>query len=127
MSTALLYALSSVALFCIALHALLVNTHLLRRLLAINIMGSSVFLLLVALAARSAPPDPVPHAMVITGIVVAVAATALGLNLMLEIVQQSGSAELPELPQAAASPGDGEATPQTSHVSQGDSADTRDT
>jgi multicomponent Na+:H+ antiporter subunit C len=104
MNTVLLYALTAIGLFCIGLHALLRASHLLRRLLAINIMGSSVFLLLVALAARSTPPDPVPHAMVITGIVVAVAATALGLNLMLKIVQATGSADLPEV--GAAGQGD---------------------
>ena len=44
-----------------------------------------VFMMLVALASRTTGiatrPDPVPHAMVLTGIVVAVSATALGLAL----------------------------------------------
>ena len=54
--------------------------------------------MLVALAKRSgdALPDPVPHAMVITGIVVAVSATALALTLMLKLTAESGRAELPD-------------------------------
>jgi multicomponent Na+:H+ antiporter subunit C len=54
-----------------------------RKILALNILGSGVFMLLTALARRSggAEPDPVPHAMVLTGIVVAVSATAFALAL----------------------------------------------
>jgi multicomponent Na+:H+ antiporter subunit C len=50
---------------------------------AINVMGAGVFLLLIAVAYRGPglAPDPVPHALVVTGIVVAVSATALALGL----------------------------------------------
>ncbi len=97
MSSAYLYALIGVGLFSLGLYALIVHTHLLRKILAINVMGSGVFLILVGLARRTgeAPPDAVPHAMVITGIVVAVSATALALTLMLKLSAQSGSAKLP--------------------------------
>lgn len=86
MSSAFFYALIGVGLFTLGLYALIVYPHLLRKILAINVMGSGVFLVLVALAARvEGMPDPVPHAMVITGIVVAVSATALALALMIRI------------------------------------------
>ncbi|MCB1676259.1 MAG: NADH-quinone oxidoreductase subunit K [Halioglobus sp.] len=91
-----LYALLGIGLFCTALYALVVRRHLLPRILALNIMGSGVFLLLVALARRGETVDPVPHAMVITGIVVAVSATALGLRLMLRVVETTGAAHLPD-------------------------------
>ena len=91
-----LYALVGVALFCIALYALGVRRHLLPRILALNVMGSGVFVLFVALARRSGEVDPVPHAMVITGIVVAVSATALGLRLMLRVADETGQARLPD-------------------------------
>lgn len=84
MSAPLLYALVGLALFCAALYAVIVSEQALRRILAVNVMCSGVFLVLVALA-RRAPgplPDPVPHAMVITGIVVAVSATALAIVLI---------------------------------------------
>jgi multicomponent Na+:H+ antiporter subunit C len=95
MSSAFAYALIGVGLFTLGLYALIVHAHLLRKILAINIMGSGVFMILVALAKRSGDvPDPVPHAMVITGIVVAVSATALGLTLMLKLSATSGRATL---------------------------------
>lgn len=84
MTVPLFYALVGVALFCISLHAVIVSNDPLRSVLAINVMSSGVFLVLVALA-RNGPgvtPDPVPHAMVITGIVVAVSATALAIVLI---------------------------------------------
>lgn len=98
MSVPFLYALVGIGLFCLGFHALIVHDHLLRKILAINVMGSGVFLVLVALARRGgeAPPDPVPHAMVITGIVVAVSATALALGLMLKMKAVTGRAELPD-------------------------------
>ena len=98
MSPAFLYALLGVGLFTLGLYALIVHPHLLRKILAINVMGSGVFLVLVALGGRSpgAAPDPVPHAMVITGIVVAVSATALALALMLRVQEKTGRAQLPE-------------------------------
>jgi multicomponent Na+:H+ antiporter subunit C len=96
MSVPFLYALVGIGLFCLSFHALIVHDHLLRKILAINVMGSGVFLVLVALArrGRDLPPDPVPHAMVITGIVVAVSATALALRLMLKVKAATGRAEL---------------------------------
>lgn len=96
MTPAQLYALLGIGLFCIALYALVLRRHLLARILALNVMGSGVFLLLVALARRNGVVDPVPHAMVITGIVVAVSATALALRLMLRVVQATGAARLPD-------------------------------
>lgn len=98
MSTVLLYALTGTGLFTLGLYALIVHAHLLRKILAINVMGSGVFLVLVALGGRTAggPPDVVPHAMVITGIVVAVSATALALALALRVQAATGRPELPE-------------------------------
>ena len=95
MSTVFVFALVGVGLFALGLFALIVNAHLLRKIIAINVMGSGVFMILVALAKRSAEaPDPVPHAMVITGIVVAVSGTALALTLMLKLTAASGHASL---------------------------------
>jgi multicomponent Na+:H+ antiporter subunit C len=97
MTNVFLYALAGIGLFVLGLHALVVHAHLLRKILAVNIMGSGVFLVLVALAGRSeTAPDPVPHAMVITGIVVTVSATALALALMLKLTGKSGQTVLPD-------------------------------
>ena len=100
MNSVFLYALVGAGLFSLGLYALIVHDHLLRKILAINVMGSGVFLVLVALGGRTsgASPDPVPQAMVITGIVVAVSATAVALALMLRLRAQSGRARLPDQP-----------------------------
>jgi len=98
MNNIYLYTLVGVGLFSLGLYALIVHAHLLRKILAINVMGSGVFLILVALANRTygTAPDPVPHAMVITGIVVAISATALALALTLRVHTETGRVELPE-------------------------------
>lgn len=81
MSTGLIYAATGCLLFVLGLGGVLLLKALLRRILAFNLMGSGAFLVLVGLAQRDGTPDPVPQAMVLTGIVVAVAATALALTL----------------------------------------------
>jgi multicomponent Na+:H+ antiporter subunit C len=79
--TQILYGGVGLLLFLLGVWSFLVHAPLLRKLIALNIMGAGVFHLLVAVAYRGleAPPDPVPHALVLTGIVVAVSATALAL------------------------------------------------
>lgn len=91
-----LYALVGVVLFIVGLHAVIRRPHLMHKVLALNFMGSGVFLVIGALARPAANgfPDAVPHALVITGIVVAIAATALALVLMLRVVEATGRAEL---------------------------------
>lgn len=96
MSAALVYALTGTALFVIGVAGLILQPHLLRKILAFNIMGSGIFLLLVGLAQRTGTPDPVPQAMVLTGIVVAIAATALALALARQLLDMSGEMRLPE-------------------------------
>jgi multicomponent Na+:H+ antiporter subunit C len=78
-----IYLLAGAALFVIGLYGVLVQTHFLKRILALNVMGNGTFLVFITLAALTPGefPDPVPHAMVLTGIVVAVCATGLGLVL----------------------------------------------
>lgn len=89
MDSALWFALVGAALAAIALHAFFTRRHPLRRLIALNIMGSGIFLVLVGLARRhpGVLPDPLPHAMVLTGIVVAVSATAFALVLLRKLAR----------------------------------------
>ncbi|SFX79654.1 NADH-quinone oxidoreductase subunit K [Marinospirillum alkaliphilum] len=82
-----IYALLAVALCGLAMIGLFTAGNLLRRLLAINVLGSAVFLLLVAVARKADALDPVPHAMVLTGIVVSVSTTAVALALILHGVE----------------------------------------
>lgn len=81
--TSTLYLLAGAALFALGLRGVFSRAALLQRIIAVNVMGNGVFLVFITLAARGEgdKPDPVPHAMVLTGIVVAVCATALALTL----------------------------------------------
>ncbi|MCH8504739.1 MAG: NADH-quinone oxidoreductase subunit K [Ectothiorhodospiraceae bacterium] len=77
------YALAAAALIGLGFFGLIVQMHPLKRLLAVNVLGNGVFLALIVIARRlPGGPDPVPHAMVLTGIVIAVSATAFGLALV---------------------------------------------
>ena len=102
MTPTLWYGIAATGLFCIGLYGLFSQRSLLRKVLALNVMSNGVFVLLIALAYRgpaSSPPlpvDPVPHAMVLTGIVVAVSATAFALALIRRLYRETGVAALPE-------------------------------
>ncbi|MCL4846842.1 MAG: cation:proton antiporter subunit C [Acidobacteria bacterium] len=106
LTPALLYALAGCALFAIGLHALVVQPHLLRKILGLNVSGGGVFLVLVAIAHRGpgAAPDPVPHAMVLTGIVVAVCGTAVALVLAGRVHRATGTMEPGSSPAEAREP-----------------------
>lgn len=84
MTPALLYALAGMATFGVGVVGLFANEHAVRRVIAANLTASGVFLVLVALARRAPgdPPDPVPHALVLTGIVVSVSMTGLALAIV---------------------------------------------
>lgn len=81
MSSVIPYLLGGVALWVLGLHALLLQRSALRRIMAVNVMGSGVFMVMVALGSRNSPIDPVLQALVVTGLVVAASATAFALRL----------------------------------------------
>ena len=92
----MIFAITGIALFTLGAAGVILMNNLLRRILAFNVMGSGIFLVLVGLAQRQGTVDPVPQAMVLTGIVVAVAATALALALVRKLHGLTGHLELPE-------------------------------
>jgi multicomponent Na+:H+ antiporter subunit C len=96
LNSPLIFSLAAAALFGIGVYGLLLAAHVMRKLLALNIMGSGVFLLFVTLTGRDAAgiPDPVPQAMVLTGIVIAVSATAFALALLVRLHRETGSTSL---------------------------------
>ena len=100
MSAPLLYSMVGILFFAIGLRGLIIYGHLLRKALAMNVMSTGVFMLMVALAGRAPTgvPDPVPQAMVLTGIVVAVSATALMLALVARLHAVTGRADGSDLP-----------------------------
>jgi multicomponent Na+:H+ antiporter subunit C len=97
-SGALIYGLCGAALVGIGLWGFVARRHLLRRVLAFNVIGSGIFLLFGATAYRRPDlgADPVPQALIITGIVVALSLTALMVALIVRYAALSGTAFLPE-------------------------------
>ena len=105
---------ASVALFCIGLYIIIAKNNLIKKLLGLNIMETGVFSFIVALGAvdggdapimgtdAHAPfASPIPQALVLTGIVVAVSTTALALSLIIRIHRQCGTIEADELREMA--------------------------
>ena len=94
MSGVTLYGLCSAVLVGVGLYGTIVQPHPLRKILAFNIVGSGTFLLFGVIARRGAIAgaggDPVPQAMVITGLVVAFSATALAIALLLRLSGEMG-------------------------------------
>jgi multicomponent Na+:H+ antiporter subunit C len=92
----MIYGLTASALVALGLYGLITQPALLRKILAFNILGGGVFLLFGVVARRGEAEDPVPQALVITGLVVAFAATALALVLVLRLFQITGAATIAE-------------------------------
>ena len=92
METYQIYSLSSAVLFVIGTGGVFAARHFIKKIIATIIMGGGVFLCFVSFAERDALTfaDPVPHALVITGIVVAVASAAFALALARRIYQLTG-------------------------------------
>ncbi len=104
MSGATVLGLCASVLVGIGVYGIATNPHPLRKILAFNVVGSGVFLLLGAIARRGAagglPADPVPQALLITGIVVAFSATALAIGVLLRLFAATGSVTLASEPPA---------------------------
>jgi len=98
MDSATLFGLCGAVLIGIGLYGFLAHAHLVRRLLSFNVVGSGVFLMFGAAAWRSPwlGPDAVPQALIITGLVVKLAGSALAIALVVQLAQESRRAVLPE-------------------------------
>ena len=94
--TATLYGFCAAVLVGLGLFGLIMHPQPLRKILAFNLIGGGVFLLFGAVARRGAAAgfggDPVPQALVITGLVVAFAATALAVALLLRLMGAASQA-----------------------------------
>ena len=76
----LFYAFCGVLLVCIGLAGTILQKPYLKKILALNLFTSGIFLILIG--SSGGGEDPIASAMVLTGIVVALAATAVGLALI---------------------------------------------
>ena len=98
MTDVTVYGVCSAVLVGLGLFGLIMNPQPLRKVLAFNLIGGGVFLLFGVVARRGAAAglggDPVPQALVITGLVVAFAASALAIALLLRLFQETERATL---------------------------------
>lgn len=96
MSSTTLFGLCGAGLVGLGLYGLIVDPQSLRKVIAFNLLGAGVFLLFGVVARRGAAAgfggDPIPQALVITGIVVAFASTALAVALLLRLAHEAGRA-----------------------------------
>ena len=108
MNAATLFGLCAAALVGVGVYGFIVNPQPLRKILAFNVVGSGVFLLFGAIARRGGAlgwgGDPVPQALLITGIVVAFSATALAVTLLLRLADEADSVTLASDAPAPAEP-----------------------
>lgn len=83
-------------LFPLALYGMFARRHLIMKIIAVNIAASAAFLFLLVAAPPTAGggADPVPQAMVLTGIVVSVCITAFALSIVRRLVAQGGAPRL---------------------------------
>lgn len=103
--------LVSVLLFLIGLYAVAVKPNLIKKLIGLNIMETSVFLFIVSIGMvdggqapivtegvkTSQMVNPIPQALILTGIVVAVSTTAVALSLCLRLHERYGTLNADEI------------------------------
>ena len=106
------YFLFSLLLFLIGAYTMLTHPNLIKKVIGLNIMETSIFLLFVSggyVIGGRAPiiqetaageiiyVNPLPHALILTGIVIAVSITALALSLIIKIYEYYGTLNTDEI------------------------------
>ncbi|MBN1288570.1 MAG: cation:proton antiporter subunit C [Actinobacteria bacterium] len=93
------------------LYTLAMKPNLIKKIMGLNILETSVFLFIVSIgmvdsgqapvmahgAAQQVVVNPIPQALILTGIVVAVSTTAVSLSLCIRIHQKYGSLDACEI------------------------------
>jgi multicomponent Na+:H+ antiporter subunit C len=100
-----MYYFVSVILFVIGFHTMLTHNNLIKKVMGMNIMDSSLFLFFVSIGYRRgglAPivvdgvemyVNPVPSALILTGIVISVSFTAFALALIVLLYKDYGTVD----------------------------------
>jgi len=106
------YEATAMVLFGIGFVTLLLQKNLIKKIIGLNIMDSAIFLYLTTtgyITGRSAPividgvvyagayVNPLPSALVMTGIVVAVSITAFALALSLKLYEHYGTLDMDKI------------------------------
>ena len=103
---------AAMILFAIGLVTLLLQKNLIKKIIGLNIMDTAIFLFLTAkgyITGRAAPiivdgivipggyVNPLPSALVLTGIVVAVSITAFALALSVKLYEHYGTLDMDKI------------------------------
>lgn len=102
---------AAMLLFCIGLYTIIVRRNIIKKLIGLNIMETAVFFFYISLgyldggiapirvggADPSRMVNPIPQALILTGIVVAVSVTALALALVILLYRQYGTLDVDRL------------------------------
>lgn len=106
------FEVGAVILFGIGFMILLLNNNLFKKIIGMNIMDTSIFLLFITIGyikAKEAPiivggklseigyVNPIPAGLMLTGIVVAVSTTAFMLSLTIKLFEEYGTVEIDEI------------------------------
>jgi multicomponent Na+:H+ antiporter subunit C len=90
-----IFALTGAVLAGLGFYGFLIKRHPLRQLLAANVVGAGVFLILGGLGRGPGGTDPFAQALVITGIVVAVALSSFGAAMIVRLAAHGANDEAP--------------------------------
>ncbi|MDK2835556.1 MAG: multicomponent Na+:H+ antiporter subunit [Thermosediminibacterales bacterium] len=105
------YYLTAIILFLIGFYTMLTHSNLIKKIIGMNIMDTAVFLLFISLGyveGGRAPlhdltnksvlyVNPLPTALMLTGIVVAVSITAFALSLSVKLYNYYGTIDMDEI------------------------------
>lgn len=104
------YYFAAMVLFVIGFHTMLTHSNLIKKIIGMNIMETSVFLFFVSVGyvhGGRAPiflngdaydyVNPLPSALILTGIVVAVSVTAYALSLIVKLYEHYGTLDADEI------------------------------
>jgi multicomponent Na+:H+ antiporter subunit C len=103
--------LAGMLIFVMGLFIVIVNNHIIKRIIGLNIMGAGVFYFFVSIGNlnNGIPPiiidipenvayiNPVPSSLILTGIVVVVSITVYSLSLAIKIYQTYGTLDQAEI------------------------------
>ncbi|MDY6795284.1 MAG: NADH-quinone oxidoreductase subunit K [Actinomycetota bacterium] len=103
--------IGAMILFCIGLYTVIMRRNIIKKIIGLNIMETSVFFFLISIGflegglapihvegvEASQMVNPLPQALILTGIVVAVSVTALALSMVILLYRQYGTLDVDNL------------------------------
>lgn len=113
--------IGAACIFTIGLYTVLTHSNLIKKVIGINIMETAVFLFFVSVGyvkGGKAPiieaetntvtyVNPLPSALILTGIVVAVSITAYFLSLVIKLYEEYGTLDIDEIIESGSGQADG--------------------